>query len=233
MTDFLNSATRREHPIQGSSFTSYFWAGSGATILFMHGWKSNSARWKQLVMFFQAKGYQCVSIDAPGHGDTAFPFFTPLDYAACMDIAIQEFQPKFVVSHSAGAYSAIIHHGKYQPEGIKHILLAPTFSMNQPTGTMFEILGLNQRMQKAFTKHLEGMLGARIETIQIDQMVDAENPQGILIHDVNDRVIPIEGARVVTQKAKGLEYYEINNNGHRMQNDEVFEIITGYVSGYS
>ncbi len=233
MSEFLNLATKRVHPIKDSSFTSYEWKGPGETILFMHGWKSNSARWKQLVQYFQEQGFNSVSIDAPGHGDTAFPFFTPLDYAECLEISIKEFNPGYIVSHSAGAYTALLHHGKYKPKGIKQILMAPTFSMKQPIGTMFEILGLNDRTQKAFIGHIENKLGAKIETVDIDRQVNSEAPEGILIHDVNDEILPIDGSRLISEKAKGLKFYEIKNKGHRMQNEEVYGIIKGYVNQHS
>jgi len=230
MEDFLNTGQAEDLPMAESSFTAYHWSGPGETILFMHGWRSNSARWKQLIQYFAEKEFNLVTIDAPGHGSTALPTFSPLDYAECLELTIRKYNPQYLICHSVGAYTALIHYGKYKPTGLKYILLAPTYSMHQPIGTMFEILHLNRRLQKAYIKFLEKKMGDALETIQADHLVDENYPQGILIHDINDKILPIEGSRALAKTAKGLKFIEIENKGHRMQNDQVHDLIKSFVN---
>lgn len=46
---FLKSASTQELEYNGLKIATYQWAGNNKTLLLVHGWESNSARWKNLI----------------------------------------------------------------------------------------------------------------------------------------------------------------------------------------
>ena len=61
----------------------YIWNKNGIkTILLIHGWESNSARWKPLIKRLINSNYKIIAIDAPAHGQSNYKTFNAILYAA-------------------------------------------------------------------------------------------------------------------------------------------------------
>jgi len=194
------------------------------------GWKSNAARWKYLITKLQPLNVDLISVDAPGHGESNHPAFTPPNYAKVIDPLIKKYQPKIIVAHSVGGYVALFHHAFFKPQGIKYVLMAPTFDIMLPITTMFKILKLNLKTQKKYIEIVEKNIDGDMSTIRSDKLIKQEPPTGILIHDVNDDILPYKDSIKLCKVALDLKYHQIEATGHRMQNDEVEEIIYNYIS---
>ena len=97
---FLDAATvtkLREDSFEGTVYK----LGTGSkNILFLHGWKSHSARWAPVVELLDLEEYTCYALDAPAHGRSAG------------DSMHLEIYRKFVVQTitQAGGMHAIVAH---------------------------------------------------------------------------------------------------------------------------
>lgn len=229
MKEFIDSASNDYFEVDGYQIKSYIWKGESPGILFLHGWKSNAARWKYLINKFQDLNVDLISLDAPGHGESKHPAFTPPNYAEVINPIIEKYQPKIIIAHSVGAYVALYHHAKYQPKNVKYVLMAPTYDIMLPISTMFDILKLAPKIQKKYIENIEKEIETSLESIRADKLVEKYAPQGILIHDVQDKILPVAGSASLAKVADDLEYFEIDSTGHRMQNDEVEHIINEWV----
>ena len=170
-----------------------------------------------------------ISLDAPGHGESKHPSFTPPNYAKVINPLIEKYKPRIIVAHSVGGYVALYHHAKYKPKGIKYVLMAPTFDIMLPINEMFRILKLSQKSQKKYIENVETNIDGKMITIRSDKLIEAAPPAGILLHDINDKILPYKESIKLSKVAPDLKYFQIDSTGHRMQNDDVEEIILDFV----
>ena len=106
----LESAFIEEHTYNDLSIMTYRWIGKGKTILLVHGWESNSARWEFLIKEFKIKGYTIVALDAPAHGNSGGKFFNAVLYAEFINVVANKFQPEIIIGHSVGGMALSLIH---------------------------------------------------------------------------------------------------------------------------
>lgn len=230
MKEFLDTSVNDYFEVDQNQIKSYLWPGKNKGVLFLHGWRSNAARWKYLINKLQDQDVDLIAVDAPGHGESKHPEFNPPNYARIIQPLIEKYQPKIIVAHSVGAYTALLHYAMYKPKDIKYVLLAPTYDMMLPINEMFKVLKLSKRTQDAYIEFIEAGVNKKMEDLIADRFVTAQGPEGILLHDINDKILPYNDSLKIAEKAKALKFHKIESNGHRMQNDEVEEVIMDYIS---
>jgi len=230
MKEFLDTATNDYFEVDGHQIKSYLWKGAKPGVLFLHGWRSNAARWKYLIEQMQDLNVDLISVDAPGHGESKHPAFTPPNYAKVINPLIKKYQPKIVIAHSVGGFVALFHHAYFKPKGIKYVLMAPTYDVMLPITEMFKVLNLSMKTQKSYVEIVEENIGGDMTSIRADKLIENDPPEGILIHDVNDDILPYKDSIKLIESAPSLKYYQVESTGHRMQNDVVEEIIVNYVT---
>src|SRR5690606_27264544 len=84
-------------------FQTYVWKGNETKILLVHGWESNSSRWKKTLPHLQKSGSTIIAIDAPAHGQSSGREFNVPLYAEFMNKAVEEYQPTIIIGHASGA----------------------------------------------------------------------------------------------------------------------------------
>ena len=77
-SDFLHTAYQEELKYENHRIMTYRWLGTKQTILLTHGWESNSARWKKLIIALKNKGFNVVALDAPAHGRSGSSVFNAI-----------------------------------------------------------------------------------------------------------------------------------------------------------
>ena len=229
MKSFLDTSVNDYFEFEKRKFKSYVWPGKNKGILFLHGWRSNAARWKYLITQLEELDVDLIAFDAPGHGESGHPEFTPPNYAAMVDLLVKKYKPRIIVAHSVGAYTALLHQHFYETPDIKYVLLAPTFDIMLPINKMFEILNLSPKIRKAYIDFVERGIGRKMITVRADHLITPNKPSGILLHDVNDKILPYIDSLKLMEISKSLKFHKIDSNGHRMQNDDVEEIILGFI----
>ena len=98
--DYLQQAKHSVEAINGHDIQTYKWSGNKDTVLLLHGWESNTFRWRNLVAKLQAADFNVIAFDGPGHGySSGTKMHVPM-YAGCAQYIIDKHQPKAVIGHS-------------------------------------------------------------------------------------------------------------------------------------
>src|SRR5690606_30388156 len=58
--EFLNTSIQKELYFQDIRIMTYQWVGKKETILLVHGWESNTSRWKKLIERLKALDYNII-----------------------------------------------------------------------------------------------------------------------------------------------------------------------------
>jgi pimeloyl-ACP methyl ester carboxylesterase len=76
------------------------------TVLFVHGMWSLPAIWVDWIGRFEGRGYECVALTLPGHGentpDAALEGLGMVDYLSAVERAVQDYDRPVLVGHSLG-----------------------------------------------------------------------------------------------------------------------------------
>ena len=100
--EYLETADQKVVHFNDIALQTYQWYGHHPTVFLVHGWESNSYRWKDLIELLKSKDYNIISIDAPAHGNSGSKIFNAILYSECINVVINQFNIHTVIGHSVG-----------------------------------------------------------------------------------------------------------------------------------
>ena len=90
----LLNADHQLHQHNEHQFQTYTWKGNDDVVLLVHGWESNSTRWKDLLVQLKKTEKTIIAIDAPAHGLSSGIEFNVPTYAEFINVVSQKYKPK-------------------------------------------------------------------------------------------------------------------------------------------
>ncbi len=210
----------------------YNWKATGPSILLIHGWESHSYRWKNYIQHFSELNYNIFAIDAPAHGLSSGKEFTPLYYAKAIDKVVQESNIRYILSHSVGAYSTIYYLSHFNtPDDLESVILkAPTGSLKSFTNQFFNFLKLNQSIRDSYEDIFEDTYGKPMDYYDSFELIKKINISGLLIHDNDDAVLPVEESHLIHQNCPQGKFITTDGHGHRLLKSQVMNLISDFLA---
>jgi len=228
--DFLGTAFQEELKFENYPIMTYRWLGKKDTILLVHGWESNTARWKNLVLTLKQKNYNIVALDAPAHGYSGSKIFNALLYSEFIYKASKHFQPKIIIGHSVGGMATVFCMHKYQLEYVQKLILIGAPS--EFTGVLkryTDMLGYNQRIIKQINAVVIERFGAEPSTFSTAKFLETLTLKGLIIHDEDDMVIPYKDALQIKSSFKDSTLITTKGLGHSLNNELVASYIYDFI----
>ena len=97
----------------------YNWDGEKETVLLLHGWESNSFRWRNLIGHLKREGYRVLAFDAPAHGHSSGSLFNVIRYTECTQTIVSRYNPDYIIGHSVGGMTAVYHQYRFPGNSLK------------------------------------------------------------------------------------------------------------------
>ena len=152
-SDYLKSAIQEQISCNGLSIKTYYWSGIKETILLVHGWESNSFRWKDLIELLKLENYNIVSVDAPAHGDSDGKTFNAVLYSQCIHTAIKKFDVNIIIGHSIGGTASAISYFEHDLESVKKLIsLGSPANLESLVNNYKQMMGFNKRVSNAMNQ---------------------------------------------------------------------------------
>lgn len=201
--------------VLGERVAVYRWGGSGPKILLSHGWNSSGLRLYPLVEALRRGGYEVITFDHIGHGQSSGQTASLARFAR-VATALQHHYGPFAaaIGHSLGAAGlALARH--QQSAHLPLILLAPPADVRRWFTHVAKRLGLSQETYLRMERLLE-----RREHIDLDNtppevtMAATSAPSLLLIGSKDREVSPEESRRyqlgpVERQEFAGVDHKSI------------------------
>ena len=229
--EFLDSAFQEEFVYNNLPIITYRWPGNGKTIVLVHGWESNSARWENLINLLNKKNYNIIALDAPAHGNSGSKRFNAVLYSEFINIIVQRFKPDIVIAHSVGAMATMFAFEKNQYTSIEKVVLLSSPSEFQ------EILNRYVKMlfiNRTVAKQLELLIKERFNKLPTEFSTAKSScsisTEGLIIHDKGDAVIPYNDALKIKENFKNSTLITTENMGHSLNNDEVYNYVEEFLA---
>ena len=233
---FLATAQSFDFTVEGLRIRGYTWPSEdpqAREVLCLHGWESNSARWKKYIRGLQEAGFCVHAFDAPASGQSDGRMLNLLLYSR----VVKQFlagrrTPYAVVGHSLGGAAAVMSCALHNAPRPDRIVLLGVFAESARVVRDFAaILGVNETVVQTIYREIERRSGMPIGEYSVVQKAALlSEVRGFVLHDLNDEVAPVEEGRRVAGAWNAL-YHETRGLGHRMQDKKVVDAVVQFILG--
>ena len=208
----------------------YHWSGPGDTVLLVHGWESNAARWQRVVRQLLAKGFNVVAVDGPAHGQSGSQQFNVPLYAQMLSKVVEEYQPQSMVGHSIGGFASIflLHEG-HAPSVQQLAILGTPAELTNIIGGYQRLLGLSNRVMQGMEQIFRRRFGKGFAEFSGPKMVSDLGLAGLIVHDLNDATVPYIDAMAYAEHWPQARLVTTRSQGHRLNGDGVPETIVKFL----
>ncbi len=227
---YLLEARSQIIEIGGIQLQTYHWPGKRQRVLLLHGWESNTFRWRNLIKVLKEEGFDIVAFDAPDHGKSGGEILYVLLYAVCVERVKKVYHPHCVVGHSVGGMTAVYHQYVYGPDGIgKVVTIGSPSEFPEIMDQYQRILKFNNRVMRALDSYFQKHFGFGIQDFSTSKFAAKLQVKGLLIHDELDTIAPISASERVQARWKGSKLIKTRGLGHSMHQEEVNQQIADFL----
>ncbi len=212
----LAKAEKEQIEFKGFSIQLYHWNRGPNTILLVHGWEGQAGNFSDLVETLLAENYSILAFDGPSHGFSSRGKTSLFEFTDLVAVLIQQYQIRYLVSHSFGGVATTYALSTIPDWEIeKYVLLTTPDKFSERIDAVVEQVGLTEKVKQGLINRIEAEIEQDVASLNVSTFVQQiKVAQALIIHDVNDRVIPIEQSRRVQQNWSNSKLQEVEGTGH-------------------
>ncbi|MEO9511921.1 MAG: alpha/beta hydrolase [Flavobacteriaceae bacterium] len=228
--EFLDNAKLEVEHAADHQLQSYHWSGKKETILLVHGWESNTFRWRNLIKKLQDADFNIIAFDAPSHGNSSGKLlYVPL-YEKALRHMTKKYDPKYIIGHSVGGMTLMYNEFKNSnPKVEKLVVIGAPSEFHELMDHYQDILKFNNRFMKILDDYILGRFGFKIRDFSTSEFAKSNAKKGLLFHDRLDKVAPYHASENVQKNWFGSELISTEGLGHSMHQEEVNDKIVTFL----
>lgn len=208
----------------------YTWKGNDTIILLIHGWESNSSRWKKMLPYLKKSGSTIIAIDGPAQGLSSGKEFTVPKYAEFIDVVVQKYQPNYIIGHSMGGQTSLYYQYKYQnPSVQKIVILGAPSDFTKILKNFTTLLSLNKKVRSDLEIKYTNFLNQDLEQFSSKEFVSKIDVKGLLAHDIEDTVVLFEEGKKIVNSWKDVQFIQTKGLGHKLHDDELYKKVAQFL----
>lgn len=233
--EFLDTAEKFSFLHKDTKLQGYRWGNGPKKVLFIHGWKSHSFRWKNYVQALSEKEYTLYALDAPGHGLSEGTFLSLPLYSQVIEQLVKSIGPlDAIVSHSIGSFACMymLYTTPTLPVGRLAIMGAPG-EVRDFIDVFKSTLSLTDRAVEATLQHFVKAVGQPVGFFSSTRFAAELKLPGLIIHDKADEDCPYRYATAVNEVWKGARLLPTEGLTHNLRSPLVVEAIVSFLEEQS
>jgi pimeloyl-ACP methyl ester carboxylesterase len=197
----------------GQGLVAWRW-GVGPTVLLVHGFEGNRAQFAAVIDALLAHGLSAVALDVPAHGDSAGDELTAVKFMAAIERTLDRLGPVHgVVGHSMGGAMSLFSLAELGVRARVVLVSAPS-SLKRQLHRFASAIGLSRRGTAAFIAAVETRVGRPAADFDVRQIAGKVDLPLLLIHDQNDRQVPVAEAARAAHALPDAELMVTRGLGH-------------------
>jgi len=229
--EILKGAEAVAFDFDGKIIQTYIWKGNETVLFLIHGWESNSARWKKALPYIIKSRYTIVAIDAPAHGLSSGRDFNAHKYSQYIHHVAKMYPPKILIGHSIGGKACLHYqtiHNNLNVEKI--VVLGAPSDFKVIFENYVSLLGLNSKVNNELINFYKENFNLSNQEIGGPLFSDNKNLKGLIAHDLEDTVVSFAEAKKNANAWKEAVFIETKGLGHSMNDEKLFEKIREFIS---
>jgi len=206
--------------------------GAGPTVLMVHGWNGRGAQLGAFAPELVRAGFRVVTFDTPAHGRSPGRATNLPEISEAIHTVARVCGPVHaVIGHSFGVACAIYA----MQQGLelnRFVAISPPASVRWLTQSFFTALDIAPRVQEIFNRMFETQFGADLwQRFSPEVLARQLDVPGLVIHDQDDRDVPIEEGIAVAQAWPGAQFVRTTGLGHRriLRDPGVIARVTAFI----
>lgn len=229
--EVLKSAEAVAFDFESEKIQTYTWKGNETILFLIHGWESNSARWKKALPYILKSGYTVIAIDAPAHGLSSGRDFNAHKYSQYIHHIAKLYPPKILIGHSIGGKACLHYHSLHQNKGIeKIVVLGAPSDFKAIFENYISLLSLNSKVNKGLVNYYLENFNLSNKEIEGALFSNDNNPKGLIAHDLEDGVVAFAEAKKNAKAWKEAVFIETKGLGHSLNDEKLFEKISAFIT---
>ena len=209
-------AGARSFPVTSGKHDLVAWsAGSGPTVLLVHGWSGRGAQLGAFIAPLLKAGFRVVTFDAPGHGRSTGRRSSVVEIAqAVIDVAGAAGPLHAVVAHSIGTAATTVALRK----GLnveRLVYLSPPGHVEYFLSGMATLFGLRPETARLAKERIENRFGVAWWTLEPFMLAGSMTAPLDIFHDREDREVPWAQAQALAERWPGSRLNTTVGLGHK------------------
>ena len=223
---FLNSSVQKKLTYKDYTIQTYEWANKGEKVLLIHGWESNTTRWKEIIKKLSKQNYHIIALDAPAQGLNKGKELNAVLYGEFINEVANYFKPSALIGHSLGGMTMLHYYDKFKPNFVTKIIsLGAPNRFLRITDNYKNVLSLSKRSYSEFLKEFPRRFNVNPAEFNSEVFIKSiQIPLGI-IHDKHDNIVPFSDAEEIINKHSKTELFVTENKGHSLYHKSINEQI--------
>jgi len=230
--DFLKTASETaqitvdQHQIQ-----TYIWKGGNRKVLLVHGWESNTFRWKALIEKLLKQNFTVISLDAPAHGNSDGEFSNVPVYGKAVVELIEKYKIQYAVGHSLGGFALLYQQYKGGVSSLKKmVLLAPALEMANIVKGFQNTLGLKQPLIEDFGKRFEEEYDYSLSDFSVLNLLEKSDIPTLFIHDRDDQIVSYKESKNLVEQWDNAKLILTDGLKHSLRSEAVSDAVVKFLN---
>lgn len=215
----------------GDGLVAWRW-GEGPVVVLVHGFEGNRAQFGAIIEELVERGFAAVALDVPAHGESAGNELTAVKFIAAIERTLAHLgSAHAVVGHSMGAAMSL--YSLVNSGGASRVaLISAPSSLKRELQRFASAVGLSERGTRAFIASVENRVGRPAADFDVRHVVGKVGLPLLLVHDQNDRQIPVVEAARTAHMLPGAELMVTQGLGHNrlLADPAVVRAVVGFVA---
>ncbi len=215
----------------GDGLVAWRWGG-GSPVLLVHGFEGSRSQFGAIIAALRERGLGAIALDVPAHGDSAGDELTAVKFVAAIERALERVGPAHaVIGHSMGAAMSLFSVACGGNAG-RVVLIAAPSSLKRELQRFARTVGLSERGTRAFIASVERHVGRPAADFDVAQLVGRVAVPVLLVHDQNDRRVPVAEAARTAHALPAAELMVTRGLGHNrlLADATVVRAVTDFVA---
>jgi pimeloyl-ACP methyl ester carboxylesterase len=210
-----------------------FEAGTGPTVLLVHGWGDYAARLGAFVDPLVRRGFRVVGLDLPGHGGSGEGPADLYEWTDALVEVIAAEKAHAVVAHSLGGQA--VTNALTRGTGVEAVaLLAPAVRLEHSVQTFERTFALQPLAIEGLRREIVRRYGPEVFS---ETDGDAHARQlavaALMVHSADDDQISSADVEMLADAWEGAELVELDGLGHNklLRDPDVIERVATFLTG--
>jgi pimeloyl-ACP methyl ester carboxylesterase len=226
---FLDTSEQSFYDFEGKQIATNKWGSGPKTILCLHGWQSQSFRWKKYIEELDKEQYTLVSIDAPAHGKSDGKIFNVPMYARLIEQLINIYKVDYILAHSLGAFSTMcLFYEKPELSLTKVALLGTPGEASEFIDEYARVLKTHPRVKQNLSDYFLDYAGMTPDYYSTIRFASTQKTEAILIHDKDDKEAPYHHIVKINEAWPNAKLITTEGLGHKLRDIKVVNEVVDF-----
>lgn len=229
--EFLDTSHKFKLPIDDFEIQCYRWGNGPKNILFVHGWQSNTYRWRKYIDDLPKDKFTIYSFDAPGHGNSGSLIGNVPLFEKSIQIMMDHLgEAESIISHSIGSFSSLYYidqHPTVQPK--KLVTLATPDSIDDFLDYYFSMLKLSKKTKENFKQYFTKYTQKDLSFFRLENLLTSNKSSGLIIHDEEDSSVTVDYSKKLHSLWPKSKLVITSGFGHKLKGENIIRLVNEFV----